>query len=224
MFAIIRLCWRTAYVPAAWLRSDTLLFLKRSPSDNPGNYRPIAIHKTLLKLYTRVVSQVLSNYAEHHGLFGHAQEGFRPRRGTRELLQYFTLVLEDARAHKRNLFVVKLDWRQAFNSLEHSRLYAVMGRMGFPPDAVRAVRSIYEGATTVVQTPHGPTRAININRGVIQGDTLSPFLFIAMLEPLLQWLEQGERGYPLQSVALHAARACVPPSHTVLPQEVTLTT
>ena len=82
MFAIIRLCWRTAYVPAAWLRSDTLLFLKRSPSDNPGNYRPIAIHKTLLKLYTRVVSQVLSNNAEHHGLFGHAQEGFRPRRGT----------------------------------------------------------------------------------------------------------------------------------------------
>ena len=210
---MLQLYWHTGHTPAARLQSTTLLFLKRPPAHCPANYRPIAIHETLLKLYTRLITQVLSDYAEQHGVFTHAQEGFRPGRGTADLLQYFTLVLEDARRHKNNLFVTKLDWQQAFNSMEHSRLYVVMASLGFPPDAIAAVRGIYAGATTVVQTPHGPTPPINIRRGVIQGDTLSPLLFIILLEPLLRWLEGGNRGYALGSVHQHIGIGCVPAHH-----------
>lgn len=110
--------------------------------------------------------------------------------------------------------MVKLDWRQAFNSMEHSRLYAVLRRLGFPSDSIAAVRSIYDRSETVVETPHGLTEPIKIRRGVIQGDTLSPLLFNIMLEPLLRWLETGNKGYELQSVKAHTARACVLPQHT----------
>ena len=57
------------------------------------------------------------------------------------------------------------------------------------------VRGIYSGATTRVQTSYGDTAAIPISRGTIQGDSLSPFLFILFLEPLLRWLQAGGRGY-----------------------------
>ena len=33
------------------------------------------------------------------------------------------------------------------------------------------------------------------NRGTIQGDSLSPFLFWIFMEPLLRWLQSGGRGY-----------------------------
>ena len=49
--------------------------------------------------------------------------------------------------------------------------------------------------TTKVATPYGLTDPITVNRGTIQGDSLSPFLFIAYLEPLLRWLTVGARGY-----------------------------
>jgi hypothetical protein len=41
----------------------------------------------------------------------------------------------------------------------------------------------------------GKTPSINIHRGTIQGNTLSPYLFLIFLEPLLRWLQRGNHGY-----------------------------
>jgi len=43
-------------------------------------------------------------------------------------------------------------------------------------------------------TPHGNTLTIPIHRGILQGDTLSPFIFTIFMKPLLRWLSVGSRG------------------------------
>jgi hypothetical protein len=54
----------------------------------------------------------------------------------------------------------------------------------------------YGNATTQVKLPSGAcTGQIPVERGTIQGDTLSPFLFFLYMEPLLQWLHVGGHGY-----------------------------
>ncbi len=70
-----------------------------------------------------------------------------------------------------------------------------MASLGFPEAAIRNIKSIYTNATTVIATPFGDTGAVHIGRGTIQGDTLSPYLFLIFIEPLLRWLQQGGRGY-----------------------------
>jgi hypothetical protein len=62
-------------------------------------------------------------------------------------------------------------------------------------DAIEVVKNLYSNAITSIHTPYGDTPPIKMERGTIQGDSLSPFLFILYLEPLLRWLRVGARGY-----------------------------
>jgi len=71
-----------------------------------------------------------------------------------------------------------------------------MEDLGYPLDAVKIVGNIYNNSTTSFTGSHfGTTHLIRISRGTIQGDTLSPYLFIIFLEPLLRWLENDDMGY-----------------------------
>ena len=63
----------------------------------------------------------------------------------------------------------------------------IMYDLGFPTDAIDAVNNLYDNAPTQVKLPSGVcTGQIPVERGTIQGDTLSTFLFPLYMEPLLQ--------------------------------------
>jgi hypothetical protein len=75
-----------------------------------------------------------------------------------------------------------------------------MANLGYPQDAINLIGNIYSNSSTrFFGTYFGQTKPIHIQRGTIQGNTLSPYLFIIFLEPLLRWLEQGNLGYKLNT-------------------------
>ena len=62
--------------------------------------------------------------------------------------------------------------------------------------SINLIGNIYSQFTTIFIGEHfGKTLPIPIQRYTIQGDTLSPYLFIIRLEPLLRWLQQGNNIY-----------------------------
>jgi hypothetical protein len=69
-----------------------------------------------------------------------------------------------------------------------------MADLGFPSDAIDTIRDIYTGIGTRIllnRSTHLYTSPIPVGRGTIQGDTLSPLIFLIFLEPLLRWLSVG---------------------------------
>jgi ribonuclease HI/exonuclease III len=192
LFAIM---WATGTTPTTWKKSNTILLYKKDDATEAKNYRPIALANTLYKLWTRVVTLAAASHAEKHSIVSSCQEGFRKHRNTTRQLQNYLHVIEDAALTNQDLFVTYIDLSNAFNTVEHDRLLWVMYDMGLPCDLIDVVHNLYSDASTTISTPYGQTQPVPLNRGTIQGDTLSPFLFLLYIEPLLRWLHSGGHGY-----------------------------
>ena len=91
-----------------------------------------------------------------------------------------------------------VDFTNAFNTISHQKLYRILGDLGFPADAIATIQGIYHDTSTSViinKTSVLRTAPIHIGRGTIQGDTLSPLMFLLYIEPLLRWLAIGGHGF-----------------------------
>jgi hypothetical protein len=105
------------------------------------------------------------------------------------------MAMEDAKLHNKDIYVMYADFEGAFNAADHRIMFKHMRQLGMPPTFANTWEHLYGVSSTAYITPHGPTLSIDINRGTLQGDTLSPFLFTLFHEPFLRWLIVGSRGY-----------------------------
>ncbi|KAJ9528899.1 hypothetical protein QJQ45_000456 [Haematococcus lacustris] len=154
---------------------------------------------TIYKLWTSLITKTLYEYAEANGMLSNCQAGFRSHRDTTQQLQMLVMALEDAKLAKTDIYALLVDFTSAFNTTCQDKLLWIMHDLGFPTDATDAVKDLYTGATTRFKTPYGHTDPVPVDRGTIQGDSLSPFLFLIYIEPLLRWLQVGARGYKFSS-------------------------
>ena len=196
MYLFFQHCYKQREIPTQWKHSKTILLHKKDDPTQLANYRPIALANTIYKLYTSTITSLLTSYGEQHRLLHFSQEGFRPQRNTSRQIQMILASLEDARLTNKDIYITYIDFKNAFGSIDHARLLALMEDLGYPTDAIEIIGNIYKDSTTSFTGSHfGTTPPINISRGTIQGDTLSPYLFIIFLEPLLRWLEKDNKGY-----------------------------
>ena len=80
------------------------------------------------------------------------------------------------------VWIVSIDLRKAFDRVEQNRLFEALSSQGVEDGYIALLRLLYSGQRGVVSD--GLT--FDINRGVRQGDVLSPLLFNAVLEQALR--------------------------------------
>ena len=79
-----------------------------------------------------------------------------------------------------------VDFRKAFDSISRDLMFEILSLYGIPSIIVDAIRSLYTNTSATIITPDGETDQFNIAAGVLQGDTLAPFLFIVVLDYVLR--------------------------------------
>jgi hypothetical protein len=200
LFLFFTHCYKQQQIPASWKTSLTILFYKKGNPASLPNHRPIALANTIYKLFTSTLTSLLSAYGEQHQILHDSQEGFRSERCTSRQIQLLTAALDDACLTNHDIYLLYIDFKNAFGSIDHARLLAIMADLGYLSDAITLVGNIYSASSTIFSgTYFSHTLSIPILRGTIQGDTLSPYLFIIFLEPLLRWFQTGKHGYPFQT-------------------------
>jgi hypothetical protein len=124
--------WATGVTPAAWKHSNTCMIYKKGAATDPVSYRPIGLANTVYKLWTRVVTYVMYEYAEEHRVISGTQAGFRKNTSTHKQLQMLVMAIEDARLTAQDMYTMQVDFSSAFNMTDHDITLQTLYDLGFP--------------------------------------------------------------------------------------------
>jgi hypothetical protein len=97
-----------------------------------------------------------------------------------------------AQLHRKKLYLVQIDFSNAFGSVPHELILMNMPAMGFPTVITDLVKNIYTDNSSKISLVGGNTPFMPWSSGTVQGCPLSPTLFNICLESFLRHLEKPE--------------------------------
>ena len=85
-----------------------------------------------------------------------------------------------------------VDFKKAFDSINREIMFKILAAYGIPQLIVDAIAIIYDNVRAKVLSPDGETDWFNLFVGVLQGDTLAPYLFIIVLDYVMRQATEGK--------------------------------
>ena len=143
-------CYKQKQIPKSWKTSITVPLYKKNNLYHLTNHRPIALANTIYKLFTSTLTSIFSVYGKRYQILHDSQEDFRAERCTLRQLQTFISTLKDARLTNQDIYILYIDFNNAFGLINHARLIAVMKNLRYPQDDVTLVRNICLQSTTIL--------------------------------------------------------------------------
>jgi hypothetical protein len=178
------------------LASTLVLLHKKGPKSQAKNYRPISLLNVDVKILTSILAYRLQRHIR--SIVHPDQQGFIRGCSIQTNIQRLDDMLQYIKLHSPSSMVALLDFEKAFDRVDHGYLLEVLRHYGFPSAFVDMVRVIYSGRRSKILVNGHLSSTFHINRGVLQGDPLSPLLFVIALEPMCQLLRQHSK-YGIQT-------------------------
>ncbi|GAA0185196.1 hypothetical protein LIER_32484 [Lithospermum erythrorhizon] len=181
LFVVMRDIFPTGRVPA-WMNLTTLSLIPKV--DHPSSvrdYRPISCCNNFYKAVTRILMSRMKSLMP--GLIFLSQSAFIPGRNLGDSVMMLQEMVQgyhvDDGVPKA---AIKVDLQKAYDMVEWSSLWAVMEAMQFPVRFVSLLKTCVENAGFSVNINGTLKGWFTSSRGLGQGDPISSYLFILVLD------------------------------------------
>jgi len=152
------------------------------------------------KLLSSILSDEVYAHLHKENILPFEQKGcFKGSKGSKDHLLVDKMILQEARHHHNNLELAWVDYRKAYDSVSHSWLLECLQMFKLHSSLQLFLSLSMKQWRTELTFAGDSLGVVNIRRGIFQGDSFSPLLFIMSLIPLSFLLHDTSMGYKLWS-------------------------
>jgi exonuclease III len=190
-------------VPSQWKQSDMILLFKKGDMFDMNNYRPISIASCFGKFFMKILQTRLQPILNQQQPV--EQSGFRSGFSTLDHLQSINQLIQKCEEFQIGVYLAFVDYRKAFDSLDHQFLFTALQKQLVPTAYINIIKSFYNKSTARILLDNTGD-SFYIQKGVKQGDPLSPMLFNAALEAIFRQLKWEKLGVCVEGTYLNNLR------------------
>ena len=179
-FTLNRL-FANAIYPQSWAIAKLFTIFKKGDKSLPSNYRGITIINCLAKVYDMILCQRLQLWFSPF----REQAGSQRGRGCLEHITTLRLITEFAVKKKFKLYIVFVDFAQAYDKVSRVMLFSILKRLGCGATMILALIAMYKTTQSVIGTA-----LITASLGVRQGSPTSCLLFVLFVNDLIKIIKE----------------------------------
>ena len=191
-----------------WIvKGKTTLLPKSQKTNDASQFRPITCLTNMWKCLTGILGEKITSFMVSNNMLATEQQGaIKKSYGTQTQLLINKHILADAARRKRNLSMLYIDYSKAYDSVPHTWIRDSLAAYKISPIIIEFICSSmlmwkvdlslhYEGGCVTVEE-------VRFMRGIFQGDSLSPLIFIIALNPLSLIINRRCTGYKIGDIRI----------------------
>ena len=149
-----------------------------------SNYRPISILPLLSKVFEKIVYKQIYEYLEQKNILFNNQFGFRQKKSTTNAIINQLEYLYNNLDQNNYVFSLFIDFRKAFDSVDHEILLSKLFFYGFRGPVYDWIKSYLTDRKQYSVINSSNSSLLEITHGVPQGSNLGPLLFLLFINDL----------------------------------------
>ena len=189
---IIKHFWESNDIPEDWKKGLIVKLPKKGDLTICKNWRGIVLQNSINKIVAQILLGRLSPALEPN--LRNEQAGFRRGRSCIDQTNTLRIIIEQCRELQCPLFLLFVDYSQAFDSLVQDEMWKILAAYGVPSKIIELIKQLYTDAklSVIHRGRLGPN--FTTGSGVKQGCILSPLLFNIILDYVLRETRTKNRG------------------------------